>query len=89
MDQIFQWYICYTGSVSLSQSTLPDICLTESSIADLQGIYQQGCFYNTLIRLSIFLSPSKTASFVNVRDGIFFFFTVPFCKKPFEVKLFK
>lgn len=54
MAQIFQWHICNTGSVSLSQSTLPDICLTESSIADLQGIYQQGCFYNTLVRLSIF-----------------------------------
>ena len=51
MDQIFQWYICDTGNVLLSQSSLPDICLTESSIADLQGIYQLGCFENTLVRL--------------------------------------
>ena len=54
MDQIFQRYICNTVNVLLSQSRLPDICLTESSTGDLQVIYQQVCFQNTLVRLSIF-----------------------------------
>lgn len=38
---------------------------------------------------NVFLSPSKMTFFVNVRDRIFFFFMMPFYKKPFEVKLFK